>query len=310
MPRNALGRGLSALIREPEPLSSATGPRPPAVPPVSHSAAAAAVPAREADSPGAVLQLDIDLIQPSPYQPRTRFEQAALEELAQSIRSTGIIQPLVVRRSGQRYQLLAGERRWRAAQLAGLHRVPTLVQDVTDEKALEITLIENLQREDLNPIEQAHAFERLIDEFHLTQEEAAARTGKDRVTVANAVRLLKLEQPIRELVETGRLSASHARALLAIEDTRLRLDVARRAAKGNLTVRQIERLASRTKRSRPPNSPGSIDPNTRAAIEELQRVLGTRITITPSSKQRPGQLIVEFYNDADLDRIYQIIVGK
>ena len=307
MPRNALGKGLSALIREPELPSAAPQPSP-AIP-VTPSGAAAA-PARAVEAAGAVLQVDIDLIEPSPYQPRTRFAQAALEELAQSIRSTGIIQPLVVRRRGQRYQLLAGERRWRAAQLSGMHRVPAVIQDVPDEKALEITLVENLQREDLNAIEQAHAFERLIDEFHLTQEEAAARTGKDRVTVANALRLLKLEPSIRELVEEGRVSAGHARALLSIDDVNLRLHLARRAAKGSLTVRQIERLATRTKRRTTQSAPVSLDPNTRAALDELQRVLGTRVTINPCSKQRPGQLIVEYYNDGDLDRLYQIIVGK
>lgn len=307
MPRNALGKGLSALIREPELPSAAPQPSP-AIP-VTPSGAAAA-PARAVEAAGAVLQVDIDLIEPSPYQPRTRFAQAALEELAQSIRSTGIIQPLVVRRRGQRYQLLAGERRWRAAQLSGMHRVPAVVQDVPDEKALEITLVENLQREDLNAIEQAHAFERLIDEFHLTQEEAAARTGKDRVTVANALRLLKLEPSIRELVEEGRVSAGHARALLSIDDVNLRLHLARRAAKGSLTVRQIERLATRTKRRTTQSTPVALDPNTRAALDELQRVLGTRVTINPCSKQRPGQLIVEYYNDGDLDRLYQIIVGK
>lgn len=307
MPRNALGKGLSALIREPELPSAAPQPAP-AIP-VTPSGAAAA-PARAVEAAGAVLQVDIDLIEPSPYQPRTRFAQAALEELAQSIRSTGIIQPLVVRRRGQRYQLLAGERRWRAAQLSGMHRVPAVIQDVPDEKALEITLVENLQREDLNAIEQAHAFERLIDEFHLTQEEAAARTGKDRVTVANALRLLKLEPSIRELVEEGRVSAGHARALLSIDDANLRLHLARRAAKGSLTVRQIERLATRTKRRTTQSATVSLDPNTRAALDELQRVLGTRVTINPCSKQRPGQLIVEYYNDGDLDRLYQIIVGK
>ena len=307
MPRNALGRGLSALIREPE-LPPASPPSPP--PAAATSTGAAAAPARAVDTAGSVLQVDIDLIEPSPYQPRTRFAQAALEELAQSIRSTGIIQPLVVRRHGPRFQLLAGERRWRAAQLAGMHRVPVVVQDVPDEKALEITLVENLQREDLNAIEQAHAFQRLIDEFHLTQEEAAARTGKDRVTVANALRLLKLEQSIRALVEDGKLSAGHARALLSIEDVNLRLNVARRAAKGSLTVRQIERLATRTKRRGTNLAPVAIDANTRAAIDELQRVLGTRVTLNPCSKQHPGELIVEYYNDGDLDRLYQIIVGK
>jgi ParB family transcriptional regulator, chromosome partitioning protein len=308
MTRNALGRGLSALIRESEQFPATQAP-PVAPSALTAGAAAAAVaPARAVDSTGSVLQIDIDLVDPSPYQPRTRFSQSALEELAQSIRSTGIIQPLVVRNHGQRFQLLAGERRWRAAQLVGLHRVPAVVQNVPEEKALEITLIENLQREDLNPIEQANAFDRLISEFHLTQEEAAVRTGKDRVSVANALRLLRLEEPIRHLVEEGRLSAGHARALLSIEDPRVRLDVSKRASRGNLTVRQIERLATRTRRQKQTVAPPSLDANTRAAQEELQRVLGTRVTIQPCSKLRPGLLSIEYYNESDLNRIYEIIV--
>ncbi len=308
MTRNALGRGLSALIREPEatpqepPSSHAAGPQ--------SSAAAAVAPARTADSAGAVLQVDIDLIDPSPYQPRTRFAQSALDELAHSIRRTGIIQPLVVRRRGSRFQLLAGERRWRAAQLVSMHRVPVVIQDVPDDKAIEITLVENLQREDLNPIEQAQAFDRLIQEFHLTQEEAAERTGKERVTVANSLRLLRLDNAIREMVEDGRLTAGHARALLAIEDHPLRTETARRAARGNLTVRQIERLATHTRRHRAASEPSTLDANTRAAIDELQRVLGTRVSVNPCTKGHPGQVIVEFYNEGDLDRLYQLIVAR
>ena len=270
-------------------------------------------PARVADASGSVLQLDIDLIDPSPFQPRTRFAQGALDELAQSVRQTGIVQPILVRRNGpQRYQLLAGERRWRAAQLAGLHRVPAVLQDVSDEKAIEITLVENLQREDLNPIEQAHAFDRLIQEFHLTQEEAAVRTGKERATVTNALRLLRLDKPIREMVEDGRLTGGHARALLAIENEPLRLETARKAARGGLTVRQIERLATRSRRQRSPNEPSAptIDANTRAAIDELQRVLGTRVLINPHSHGRPGQIIVEYYTEGDLDRLYRLIVER
>lgn len=310
MTRNALGKGLSALIREPE------APQPasenPSVAPSSTSAAAVA-PARVADPSGSVLQLDIDLIDPSPFQPRTRFVQGALDELAQSIRQTGIVQPVAVRRNGtQRYQLLAGERRWRAAQLAGLHRVPAILHDVTDEKAIEITLVENLQREDLNPIEQAQAFDRLIQEFHLTQEEAAARTGKERATVANALRLLRLEKPIREMVEDGRLTSGHARALLAIESEPMRLETARRAARGGLTVRQIERLATRSRRPRSQTQPAAstLDANTRAAIDELQRALGTRVMINPYSHGRPGQIIVEYYTEGDLDRLYRLIVER
>lgn len=265
-----------------------------------------------ADASGSVLQLDIDLIDPSPFQPRTRFAQGALDELAQSIRQTGIVQPIVVRRNGpQRYQLLAGERRWRAAQLAGLHRVPAVLQEVSDEKAIEITLVENLQREDLNAIEQAQAFDRLIQEFHLTQEEAAARTGKERATITNALRLLRLDKPIREMVEDGRLTGGHARALLAIESEPLRMETARKAARGSLTVRQIERLATRSRRNRSTQAPvPSIDANTRAAIDELQRVLGTRVVINPYSHGRPGQIIVEYYTEGDLDRLYRLIVER
>lgn len=290
---------------------------PPSDPPASTSAPAASSSAavavardRPVDAHGLVLQADIDLIDPSPYQPRTRFAQSALDELAQSIRRTGIIQPLVVRRRGPRFQLLAGERRWRAAQLVSMHRVPVVIQDVPDDKAMEITLVENLQREDLNPIEQAQAFDRLIQEFHLTQEEAAERTGKERVTVANALRLLRLESPIREMVEDGRLTAGHARALLAIEEPSLRTETAKRAARGNLTVRQIERLATHTRRRRAASGTAPVDANTRAAIDELQRVLGTRVSVNPCTKGHPGQVIVEFYNERDLDRLYRLIVAR
>lgn len=276
----------------------------------SGQTAVAVAPARAPNSSDSPLQVDIDLIDPSPYQPRTRFAQSALDELAQSIRHTGIIQPLVVRRRGSRFQLLAGERRWRAAQLVSMHRVPVVIQDVPDEKAMEITLVENLQREDLNPIEQAQAFDRLIQEFHLTQEEAAERTGKERATVANALRLLRLDISIREMVEEGRLTAGHARALLAIENQPLRTETARRAARGNLTVRQIERLATHTRRRRAASEPLSLDANTRAAIDELQRVLGTRVTVNPCTKGHPGQVIVEFYNEGDLDRLYQLIIAR
>ena len=302
---------MSALIREPEALQPGSSPIAPVGPSGATGSAAAAAPARVADTPGSVLQLDIDLIDPSPFQPRTRFAQGALDELAQSIRQTGIVQPIVVRRNGpQRYQLLAGERRWRAAQLASLHRVPAILQDVSDEKAIEITLVENLQREDLNPIEQAQAFDRLMQEFHLTQEEAALRTGKERVTVANALRLLRLDKPIREMVEDGRLTGGHARALLAIESEALRLETARRAARGSVTVRQIERLATRTRRHRAQAPAPTIDANTRAAIDELQRVLGTRVTIHPYAHGRPGQIIVEYYTEGDLDRLYRLIVER
>ena len=244
------------------------------------------------------------MIDPSPYQPRTRFREEALEELARSIRASGIIQPLLLRPQGARYQLIAGERRWRAAQRAGLSRVPAVIREVPEEQALEITLVENIQREDLNPLEQARAFERLMADFQLTQEDVAARTGKDRATVANAVRLLKLEKPLQEMIEDGCISAGHGRALLAISDAKLRQALAQRAARGGLTVRQIERLAARRSRATTPPPGPTLDPNIRVALEELQRHLGTRVALRPRTKLRPGQLILEYYDDAQLTGLY------
>jgi len=321
MPRNALGRGLSALIREPEPQQTSQPAAPPQQQqPVAQSArrqpqagagaatAAALAPAATAND--GLLQIDIDLIDPSPYQPRTRFREAPLDELARSIQSSGIVQPLVVRRIAGRFQLIAGERRWRAAQKAALARVPVVVRDVPEEMALEMTLVENLQREDLNPIEQAHAFQRLTDQFNLTQEQVAERTGKDRATIANAVRLLKLEPAIQDLLEDGRLSAGHGRALLAIQDAKLRLALAKKIARGGMTVRQVERLAARS--LKPPTASSSIpvDPNTAAAIEELERAYGTRVFIRPKMLGRSGQLIFEYYDDSDLTRIYDQLMQE
>src|SRR5271154_1764473 len=301
MLRNALGRGLGALIREPEqPVTAEPTPSHPQ--PVSTGAAVAA-PAPDWSS-GGPHQIDIDLIDPSPYQPRTRFREEALDELARSIQSSGIIQPLVVRPIGSRFQLIAGERRWRAAQRAGLTKVSVIVRQVPDELALEMTLVENIQREDLNAIEAARAFERLMHEFQLTQESVAERTGKDRATVANSIRLLKLEPTIQDWIEEGKLSAGHGRALLAVADSPLRMRYAQRASRGGLTVRQIERLASRRSRSASPATEAHVDANIRAAIEELQRHLGTKVLLRQKTKVRPGQLMLEYYDEKQLMGIY------
>ena len=283
MARNALGKGLSALIREPEPAQE-----PKQAPPFATG----------------TQEIDIDLIDPSPYQPRSRFREEALEELARSIRASGIIQPLILRAHGARFQLVAGERRWRAAQRAGLMRVPAVLRNVPEEMAFELTLVENIQREDLNPLEQARAFDRLMTEFGLTQEQVAERTGKERATVANAIRLMNLEKPIQELIEEGRLSAGHGRALLAISSPNLRLAAAKKAARGGLTVRQVERLASAKKRSPGQTAEPYLDANTRAALEELQSVLGTRVILRPRTKRAPGQLVLEFYDDEQLHGLY------
>jgi ParB family chromosome partitioning protein len=255
-------------------------------------------------------QVDIDLIDPSPFQPRSRFREEALEELAQSIRSSGIVQPIVVRPVGKRFQLIAGERRWRAAQRAALSRVPAVVLDVRDEIALEMTLVENLQREDLNPVEQARAFQRLTDEFHLTQEQAAERTGKDRATIANSVRLLRLEESILDLLEEGRISAGHGRALLAISEPKQRLDLARKIARGGMTVRQVERFANRSSKIKAELPDTSVDPNTKWAVEELQRKFGTKIVLHPVRPGRPGQLAFEYYDPGDLTRLYDQLMRE
>ncbi|MGB8542554.1 MAG: ParB/RepB/Spo0J family partition protein [Candidatus Acidiferrales bacterium] len=282
---------------------------PPQPIPATGTTAATAVAPALAPADG-LLHVDIDLIDPSPYQPRSRFREEALEELARSIRAGGIVQPLVVRKVGTRCQLIAGERRWRAAQRAGLSRVPVVIRNVPDEMALEMTLVENLQREDLNPVEQAHAFQRLTEEFHLTQEEVAERTGKDRTTIANAVRLLKLEEPILTLLEEGRLSSGHGRALLAIADPGTRLALAQRVARTGMTVRQVERLATRGPRTRAIPSVHQPDPNTKAALEELQREYGTRVLIQPRRLGKPGHLIFEYYDDSDLTRLYDQLMLK
>jgi ParB family transcriptional regulator, chromosome partitioning protein len=306
MARNALGRGLGALIRELEGKKPEPAPAPAQSPATTAgSAAAAAMPARQLVHAGPQ-EIDIDLIEPSPYQPRTKFHEQGLDELARSIKTSGIIQPLVVRPIGSRFQLIAGERRWRAAQRAGLTRVSAIAKQVPDELALEMTLVENIQREDLNAMEAARAFERLMDEFHLTQEAVAERTGKDRATVANAIRLLKLEPRIQEWIEEGKLTAGHGRALLAVPEALLRLRYAQRAARGALTVRQIEKLAARRAQGKHPQPPVPVhlDPNIRNALEELQRHLGTRIILRLKTKMRPGQLVLEFYDDAQLMGLY------
>jgi ParB family chromosome partitioning protein len=295
--RNALGRGLGALIRETEAAAAQS------IPASTSAVATAAAPAPIVA--GGPLQIDIDLIDPSPYQPRTRFDEVAMEELAQSIRSSGIIQPLVVRKVGSRYQLIAGERRWRASLRAQLLRVPAVLREVGDEQALELTLIENIQREDLNPIEQARAFQRLMEQFHLTQDEVATRTGKDRATVANSVRLLTLNETFLQWIEEGKITAGHGRALLAIDDQKLRFQLAQNASRGKLTVRQLERMATRRARGRTSQKQVEAhDPNRQAALDELQKQIGTRVSLHMPTKGHPGQLILEFYDEEQLNGLY------
>jgi ParB family chromosome partitioning protein len=288
--RRALGKGLNAL------LASRTAPKP------------------EPDGPApkgeSVSTLLVSRIEPNPFQPRTVFRAERLEELAQSIRANGIIQPLVVRRHGESYQLVAGERRWRAAKLAGLAEVPAVIQNIPDDRLLEITLIENIQREDLNPIEIAHAFERLARELNLSHEDIAERTGKDRSTITNMLRLLRLPGDIQQLVAEHRLSMGHARAVLGLPAPDLQRQVAEKAASQALSVRQVEQLVQRMTKSREPKpaEEALADPNVKAAIQELERVLGTRVRLVERNGQR-GRIEIEYYSQEDLDRIYTAIVG-
>ncbi len=289
--RKALGRGLNALI------STRTTPK----------AEPAPAPPAAKDTPA---RLPVDAIDPNPIQPRTVFNSERLSELADSIKSNGVIQPLLVRRHGTRFQLVAGERRWRAAKLAGLETVPVVVQDISDDHLLEITLVENIQREDLNPIEVAQAFERMIRELNLSHDEVAMRTGKDRTTVTNTLRLLRLPASVKQLLAEHRLSMGHARAILGLPTEDFQRQVAEKATAQGLSVRQVERLVQRMTSPREAKPPEQVeDPNVKAAVQELERVLGTRVRIAPKDDQR-GRIEIEYYTSEDLHRVYSIIVGE
>lgn len=291
--RKALGRGLSALL----PSRAAT--------------AIAAAPTAVSEGPiDGRLEIPINQVEPNPLQPRTIFQSERLEELAQSIRANGVIQPLVVRRNGPLYQLVAGERRWRAAKLAGLTHVPVVVQDIPEDRLLEITLIENIQREDLNPIEVAVAFDRLVRDLHLNHEEIARRTGKDRTTITNMLRLLKLPGEVQQLLAERRLHMGHARAILALRTPELQRQVADKASAEQLSVRQVERLVNKMTEPREPKAAEEIaqDPNVKAAAAELERILGTRVRIVEKSEHQ-GRIEIEYYSALELDRIYSTIVG-
>lgn len=283
MTRKALGRGLSALIREPEDSQAS---------------------ARLAEF------ISIDLIDPSPFQPRKSFDEAELRELADSLRAKGVIQPVLVRPAGNRYQLVAGERRWRAAKLAALEAIPAIVRTLDDRDALELALTENLLRDDLGPLEAARAYKSLQDRFSLSQEEIASRLGINRVTVTNTLRLLRLPPGIQRMIEQNQLTAGHARALLAIDSEPLQLRLAERAVRRGLSVREIEKLAaSRPNGKASGNSErNQVDPNVRSAIIELERRLGTKVRI--SGGGRRGSIQITYFSAEDLDRIYSTIMGS
>lgn len=255
--------------------------------------------------------MPIDLIDPNPVQPRRVFQSERLEELAQSIRENGIIQPLVLRKAGQRYQLVAGERRWRAAKLAKLERVPAVIREIPEDRLLEVTLIENIQREDLNPIETASAFARLGQELNMNADQIGKHTGKDRTTIVNFLRLLQLPADIQQMVSEGKLSASAGRCLCALPKIELQRQLAAKISTEEWPVRKIERAVQKLRGEDGLKQVEEVDtdPNVKAAIGELERVLGTRVRIIEKAKQK-GRIEIEYYTAEDLDRIYGLIVGE
>jgi len=290
--RPALGRGLSALIPD-------TAPPPARAP--------------QTQDRGRPSELDIDLLTPNPRQPRQHINDERLEELAQSIRANGVIQPIVVRRvvaaGNDQYEIVAGERRWRASQRAGLLKVPVAVREVPDDKLLEVALIENIQREDLNPIEEAHAYRRLTDELHLSQDAIAAQVGKDRATVSNYMRLLRLPAEVRTALAEGDMGMGHARALLSLGDEAGQRRVGRDVIARGLSVRETEALVKREMGPKPaPPEPVKVDPNTRAAEDALKLSLGTRVRIV--RKGRGGRIEVDFTSEGELQRLYERLVEK
>ncbi|MEJ2559251.1 MAG: ParB/RepB/Spo0J family partition protein [Anaerolineae bacterium] len=282
-PRRALGRGLDALIPSTESRAGAT-------------------------------EIPIAQVSPNPHQPRQTITEESLAELAASIREHGVIQPLVVTQVGNEYQLIAGERRWRAAQLAGLTTVPALIKETTPQQMLELALVENVQRADLNPLEEASAYRQLMDEFGLTQEEVAERVGKSRTAVANTVRLLRLPDDLKEALATDRISEGHARALLSLPTARLQRQALATIEKRGLNVRQTEDLVRRMQEeAESPADTGRgretlLSPQDRDAVEKFQAHLGTKVNLVRGKKG--GRLVIHFYSEEELQAIYEAIVGE
>jgi len=283
----ALGRGLSALVPE-----------------------------DERGTNEELREIDIDLIEPNKEQPRTRFDEERLGELTQSIKENGIIQPIILRRNkNNKYEIVAGERRWRAAQKAGFKKIPAVIREVSDEKLLELALIENIQRHELNSMEEARAYQKLIKTLGLTQEMVANRVGKDRVLIANYLRMLRLPEDIQKLVEEEKITVGHARALLGVEDHGAQRRVARSIMEMSLSVRETERTIKRIaagesveKTILKERKSKAVDANVRAAEEKLRRRFGTKVKIAPDGRGTGGKIEFEYYSEADLDRIFQLLM--
>jgi ParB family transcriptional regulator, chromosome partitioning protein len=292
--RKALGKGLHSLL-----------PTRPTAPP------AEPIPAAAPTADGDVQRLPIEQVAPNPNQPRRDFDEAALLELSQSIEREGIIQPIIVRRTAPgAYQIIAGERRWRAAKLAGLEHVPVIVRDADDQQVLELAIVENIQREDLNPIELAAAFQRMAAELGLSHDQIGQKTGKERTTITNSLRLLQLPIELQTMIAAKQLSAGHARALLKFEDQLLQREIAKRCIAEGWSVRQIEdftRPKASGAKTKPRQPEGALDPNVKFALFELERMLGTKVRII-ESRGGKGRIEIEYYSADDLSRIYDLLV--
>ena len=279
MPRTALGRGLGSLIQEVES-------------------------AREG-----LQEIPVNAVDPNPLQPRTHFPESRLKELSDSIRFSGVVQPILVRKVGDRFQIVAGERRWRAANLAGLERLPAVVRSLSDRDTLQLALTENMMREDLNPLDVARGMEAMIQRFAFRHEEIAQRLGVDRSTVTNTLRLLKLPGEVQDLLQAGKLTPGHARALLSMSDLRLQVKLGRRIANEGLSVRQVETLVTgQGKRSKVSPPSKSVDPNVKAAISELERTLGTKVQFLGSNSK--GKILLWYHSAEDLDRLYNLLARR
>ncbi len=287
MEKKRLGRGLAALIPE--------------MPPVSRDPAIG-----RTETGATVAEVSLSRIQPGGHQPRRRFEEGALRELAESIKAGGVIQPLILRAlPGGQYEIIAGERRWRASGIAGLETIPAIIMEADDRKVMEVSVIENLQREDLNPIEEAEAYVRLIEEFGLSQDEAAARVGKNRSTVANFLRLLRLPKSLQADVASGTISAGHARALLTLPTAVAQIGLAERIKAQGLSVRETEAIVGRPQRSSREKPAAANDVHVRQAVEDLKRKFGTKVSISGDTNK--GRINLEYYSNEDLIRIVDLL---
>ena len=310
--RKVLGRGLESLLPGSRSVSAAavvTGVPPIPPPPVALPVAEVAshhVPGQEP-----VYEIAVDRIERNPYQTRTSMDEAALAELVASIQSSGVIQPIVVRAiSGGRYQLIMGERRWKAAMRAGLNTIPALIREVSNQQAMEMTIIENLQRQDLSPIDQAHAFDRLAREFALTQEQVAKRTGAERASVANYLRLLKLPPEVQIWVQQGTITFSHAKLLMSLDSPEMIISFAKRVVEEGLSVRVLEGIVFEVKNpaEKTEREPRYVDPNVREAERQMERALGVRVVIR--DKNGKGKIVIEYKSLEDFDRVVEVLGGQ